>query len=128
METNIRLNIGEFLDRMSISLHKVQKIGQESYPEFIRFCEELLINIPNENFEEIIGGLRELYEVNGEIWNLESDLRKGKERELGLQEVGRRALLIRDWNGKRITIQNKLIEKFGGFKNIKKDHASEKNV
>ena len=55
---------------------------------------------------------------------MESDIRKGKEEELGLEEVGRRALAIRDWNKKRILIQNEIIEKFGGFKNIKKDHRS----
>jgi len=117
--------IGEFLDRLSIQLHKVQKIGSESYPEFVKYIEEFLLEIPSENFEEIIKGFRELYKFNGEIWKLESDIRKGKEKELGLEEVGRRALKIRDWNNKRIAVQNKLIEKFGGFKNIKKNHRSE---
>lgn len=125
METNIKLNIGEFLDRMSISVHKTQKIGKECYPEFLRFCEELLLNIPIEKFEEIIKGFRQLYFVNGEIWKLESDLRKGKEKKLGLSEVGRRAIKIREWNKKRVTEQNRLIRLFGGYENIKKDHASE---
>lgn len=48
-----------------------------------------------------------------------------KKKELGLEEVGRRALAIRDLNSKRIVIQNKIVEKFGGFKNIKKNHRSE---
>ena len=121
----MELNMGEFLDKLSISLHKAQKIGSESYPEFIRYAEELLLKIPLENFEEIIKSLRELYEINGEIWKLESDIRKGKEEELGLEEVGRRALAIRNWNNKRIGVQNNLINKFGGFRNIKKDHLSE---
>lgn len=120
----MEMNLGEFLDRMSIVIHKAQKIGSESYPEFIKFCEEFLLETPTKNFEEIIKALRELYEINGEIWKLESDIRKGKEKELGLQEVGRRALAIRDWNSKRVAVQNKIAKKFGGFKNIKKDHRS----
>lgn len=119
------MTIGEFIDRISIQLHKVQKIGPESYPEFVKLVEELLLETPSENFEEVIKGLRKLYDINGEIWKLESDLRQGKEKKLGLREVGKRAILIRDKNNKRIAEQNRLIEIFGGFKNIKKDHASE---
>jgi len=121
----MEMNLGEFLDRLSIQLHKTQKIGEESYPEFMKCIEEFLLKIPKENFEEVIKAFRGLYRINGEIWKLESDIRKGKEKELGLQEVGKRALEIRDWNNKRLKVQNNVIEKFGGFKNIKKDHRSE---
>ena len=118
------MTIGEFLDRLSIQIHKVQKIGPECYPEFVKLTEELLLETPADKFEEVIKGIRELYKINGEIWSLESDLRQGKEGKLGLKEVGKRAIQIRDLNNKRIAEQNRLIEIFGGFKNIKKDHAS----
>jgi hypothetical protein len=59
------------------------------------------------------------------IWSLESDLRKGKEGKMTLREVGKRAIAIRNLNNKRVAEQNRLVEIFGGFKNIKKDHASE---
>jgi len=120
----MEMTIGEFLDKISIQLHKVEKIGPEAYPEFVKLTEELLLKTPVENFEEVIKGIRELYRVNGETWKLESDIRKGKEKELGLKEVGKRAIKIRGWNGKRVAEQNRLIEIFGGFKNLKKDHAS----
>ena len=118
------MTIGEFVDRLSILTHKVQKIGEESYPEFIRYVEELLLKTPIEHIEEFIKSIRTLYEINGQIWVLESDLRKGKEGRLGLKEVGKRAIQIRNWNHKRIAEQNRLINIFGGFKNIKKDHIS----
>ena len=120
----MEMTIGEFLDRISIQIHKVQKIGEESYPEFIKLIEELLLETPVENFEEVIKGIRELYRINGEIWKLESDLRKGKEKKLGLRECGKRAIKIRNWNNKRVAEQNRLVDIFGGFKNIKKDHAA----
>ena len=119
------MTIGEFIDRLSIQTHKVQKIGVESYPECVKLVEELLLKTPVEGFEEVIKSFRELYRINGEIWKLESDLRQGKEGTLGLKEVGKRAIMIRDLNGKRIAEQNRLIGIFGGFKNIKKDHLSE---
>lgn len=121
----MEMTIGEFIDRLSILTHKVQKIGEECYPEFIHLVEELLLKTPIKGFEKIIKSFRELYRINGEMWSLESDLRKGKEKKLGLREIGKRAIQIRNLNSKRIAEQNRLIEIFGGFKTIKKDHASE---
>jgi len=57
---------------------------------------------------------------------LESDIRGGKENLLGLEEVGRRAIMIRDLNKKRVALRNKIIEETGiGFKDVKVNHASE---
>lgn len=121
----MEMTIGEFLDKISIQLHKVEKIGAESYPEFVKLTEELLLKTPADKFEEVIKGIRELYRINGEIWKLESDLRRGREGKMTMRDVGKRAIKIRDWNNKRIAEQNRLIEIFGGYRNIKKDHASE---
>ena len=121
----MEMSFGEYIDRLSIHLHKIQKIGPECYPEFVHLIQELLLKTPIKNFEEIIKSLRKLYEINGEIWKRESDLRKGKEKKLGLAEIGKRAIQIRDWNNKRIAEQNRINKLFGGFLNIKKDHISE---
>jgi len=67
-----------------------------------------------------------LFEINGKIWSLESDIRLGKETELGLEEVGRRALQIRDHNKVRIQYKNELNLKYNeGFEEIKVNHSSE---
>ena len=113
----MEMYLGEFLDRLSILLHKAQKIGPESYPEFVKRIEYLLLKVPDENFSEIVKTFRELYYINGEMWKLESDIRLNQEKDLGLPEVGRRAILIREWNNKRIITQNKAIKLFGGFEN-----------
>lgn len=117
--------IGEFLDRMSILLHKVQKIGPNAYPEFIKYVEKFLLEINLSNFNEAIKGFRSLYDINGKIWYLEADLRKNKEKKLGNAEIGKRAIAIRNLNNKRIKEQNRLVKLFGGYPNIKKDHLSE---
>lgn len=64
--------------------------------------------------------------ANIKISILESDIRKGKEAELGLEEVGRRALEIRDINKERVALKNALKDIFqDGFKDIKVKHRSE---
>lgn len=69
--------------------------------------------------------LRDLCKVNSEIWDLEAAIRQGKEGELGLEEVGRRALAIRDKNKERIAIKNNISECVGDFIEVKGNHASE---
>lgn len=46
--------------------------------------------------------------VSNRIFHLEMKMREGGEAELGLEEVGRRALLIRDLNGERVEMINGL--------------------
>ena len=63
--------------------------------------------------------------ANIKISILESDIRKGKEDELGLEEVGRRSLQIRDINGESVALKNTLKDIFkDGFTDIKVKHRS----
>jgi len=64
--------------------------------------------------------------ANIKISTLEADIRQGKEAELGLEEVGRRALQIRDINKERVALKNALKDIFkDGFKDVKVKHRSE---
>ena len=49
------------------------------------------------------------------------------EAELPLEEIGRRAILIRDWNNKRVAIKNHIAEqlKTDQVRETKTDHLSE---
>ena len=64
--------------------------------------------------------------VNLKISLLEADIRQGKEAELGLEEVGRRALLIRDLNKERVALKNHLNEVLdpGAAPDVKVAHRS----
>ena len=76
----MKMQTGEVLDRLSILLHKVEKIGSaECYREFFAYAKEVLMNFDLKRIDILIDTVRALYEVNGRIWNLEADLRKGKE-------------------------------------------------
>ena len=67
-----------------------------------------------------------MIEINGKIWDLESDIRKGKEQELGLEEVGRRSIQIRGFNKIRVGYKNEMVNLYSeGFEDIKMNHASE---
>lgn len=74
--------------------------------------------------------LSDLYTVNGKIWDLEHQLRSGLEDSLPLSEIGRRAIKIRNLNGMRVKIKNKICVLFGEkvFEEIKIDHISEDGI
>lgn len=78
------------------------------------------------DFAHIQTELAQLKAVHQQIWALESDIRQGKEHNLGLEEIGRRALEIRDWNNQRVKLKNLMAAKLHcTVREIKKDHASE---
>lgn len=116
--------IGEILDRYSIAILKKERANAENQQEIEDLTKEIesYKSTHNEFVEELIG---KLIEINGKIWDLESDIRKGKEGELGLEEVGRRAIKIREFNKIRVGYKNDTVEVFGeGYKDIKMNHAS----
>ena len=70
--------------------------------------------------------LQHLYEIHSEIWNLESELKSGAESNLPLDEIGRRAIKIRDWNNRRIALKNTMAEKLQcNVREIKQEHLSQ---
>jgi hypothetical protein len=69
-----------------------------------------------------------LFIVNHRIWELEADIRGGREDELVLEEVGRRAISIRNLNKERITIKNEINRRFDSdnyWEEEKVNHRSE---
>jgi len=65
-----------------------------------------------------------LFTHNSAIWKLESAIRQGKEDSLAKDEIGARALEIRDLNRRRCAVKNLITERLGGFQQAKTDHAS----
>lgn len=64
--------------------------------------------------------------TNLKIWHLEEAIRQGREGELGLEEVGRRALEIRSLNAERVALVNgiNVVLDPGAFPDRKVNHAS----
>jgi chromosome segregation ATPase len=117
----MKMPISEIADRYSIVLLKHERIENANLSKELKIYRKEL----DKYKKDIDSFIKRLYEINGEIWDLESDIRKGKEKLLGLEEVGRRAIHIREKNKKRISIKNEMVEKYEeGFKDIKMNHAS----
>ena len=115
----------ELLDRASI-----EKLKEERIPNYKSSFKNDALNyvvnlVDRTDLSKLFFLFDDLYEWNGKIWDLESDIRKGKEGELGLEEVGRRAIQIREFNNERIKVKNQIAEEFGGYKEVKHNHASE---
>jgi hypothetical protein len=116
----MKISIGEMIDRYSICKLKSERGNLDNTKEM---CD-LLNEISTYEGTEIY--LNQLYELHGKIWDLESDIRSGNENILGLEEVGRRAILLRDMNKIRIGIKNEINSKYNeGYVEIKVNHGSE---
>lgn len=122
----MEMPLSEILDRMSIIKLKIERIGEPHLKAEYEEYKNALIDYEKRGVKIDPNWMLELYEKNSQIWDLESDIRKGKEGEMGLEEVGRRAIAIREINKKRISIKNKIVKETGsGFKDVKMNHASE---
>ena len=117
----MKMSIGDIVDRYSICKLKTERLGLDNSKELSELKSEIDL------YDGINEFVDKLYDINGQIWDLESDIRKGNEDVLGLEEVGRRAIQIRGYNGIRVGYKNDINSKYNeGFVEIKMNHGSEK--
>jgi hypothetical protein len=111
----------ELFDRLAIA--EVKWIKTASNKEELDWYRS---QVENFDLSKIQSQFQSLIEIHKTIWALESDLKSGLENKLGLEEIGRRAILIRDHNNKRVSVKNSIAELLGcNIREIKKDHLSE---
>ena len=114
----------ELVDRFAIAKLKFYKTNGANQEEFEFYKQQL--GISGHDIAEINIELQQLYDIHTQIWNLEAQLKSGKESELSLEELGRRAILIRNLNNQRIQLKNSMAKQLGcSVREIKKDHLSE---
>ena len=119
---------GDILDRFSIATLKKERIAlASSHEEFELFKKgyiELLATHEGDA-EFIKGKFEQLLEVNGQIWDLENELRQGH-IDNEIMKIGERAISIRKINARRIGLCNEVNQHFNeGVENVKKYHISE---
>ena len=118
---NIKFPLIELLDRLVISKIKIDK-GIDSSLEFNFYNNQA----KEHNLSAVSNLLDELEIVHRNIWALEAELKSGKEQLLPLEELGRRAIAIRDLNNQRIKIKNAMAEILHDpIRELKKDHLSQ---
>ena len=111
----------ELVDRLAIAEIKFKRT-KANEEELLWYMNQAL----RIDLSLIVDEYEQLKEIHNEIWELEGLLKTGREAELGLEEIGRRAIAIRDHNNKRVALKNIIAEKLGcAVREIKKDHLSE---
>ena len=117
-------NLGDLIDKLSILTRKIYFGDEDSISEH-RYLEHGLKAYGIEG--KLITNVMRITTINGEIWNLENEIRNGGENKFTAEEIGHRAIKIRDLNRKRIDYKNKLTELHRtGFKENKVMHRSER--
>ncbi len=109
---------GEIADRYTILRMKAAK-APELLSELSKYSEEIV----RLNIMRIWPLVLILMEMNAKIWMLEADIRNGKE--MPLEEVGKRALAIRDLNKNRVLAKAEIDKIFKVTPDVKVDHASQ---
>jgi hypothetical protein len=112
----------DLADRLTILLLKVAH-GLDMCAELDAYRHEFRAYWAIPGVDDVV---MDLFLANAAIWQLEWQVRQGREGELGLEEVGRRALAIRDHNAERIRLKNRIADLTGSpFREWKTAHASE---
>jgi len=97
----------ELVDRYCIAKLKFEKLGNNK-PE-LDFYTDQLSQIGIDNIQE---ELIQLTDIHRRIWSMEDDFKKYTvELQYSLEEVGRRAIEIRNINGERYIIKNRIADK-----------------
>lgn len=120
---------GDIVDRLCIAQLKAERIASpEAKREFREFWEAiftLLLIYPDFPWWPTIS---DMYDIHKRIWEMEADIRQGK-LDHDEMEVGRRAIILRDLNRKRIEIKNYINMTLGEeAREQKKDHLSQGDV
>jgi hypothetical protein len=116
----IRFPVIELIDRLAIADVKFKRTGAN---------QEELTWYMNQATEFDLAQIEDLYinlvEIHNQIWMLEAELKSGCEDQLPLEEIGRRAIAIRNHNNQRIALKNAIAQRLGcGVREIKQDHLS----
>jgi len=117
--------VPEVADRYTIALLKIERLdaSEIDVPEMQRQIDYYKegLDLDNPDLADLVD---KLYHVNGLMWDAEHAIRKGQDEGLGLEEIGKRAIRIRDLNRDRMKVKNDIIDLTGdGFKDAKMNYA-----
>lgn len=119
----------ELIDRLCIARVKFERTSggnQDELDWYEARYQELIADLLPEQLAQLQNDIAEITKIHNRIWDLEWQLKSGVEHLLELDEIGRRAIAIRDWNNRRITYKNSIAALFGlKLREIKTDHLSD---
>ena len=106
--------LSDICDRFTILQLKTERLPEDNtiVELFAIFTEELgqrISGLGENTRKKVLALVKQLYDANAATWDLEADLRAGKMDEATqLEEIGRRAIAIRESNKKRLSIKNRI--------------------
>jgi hypothetical protein len=117
----MKFPIIEIVDRYAIAVVKHEKTNSANQEELNFYLDQI-----NEvGISPSDPKLVELIEHHRYVWSLEDDFKKAKIDNLPLEEIGRRALYIRDIGYRRVDLKNDFAELLNDpVREIKKDHIT----
>lgn len=116
----MKMPMSEILDRYTITKLKSERTEEDVTEELAAYESE--IKAKNADPTAIQSFIDRLYKVNGDLWDVEGDIRKGVD--MPLEEVGRLALKVRDLNCERNGVKAEVVDAFAeGFKEIKVNYT-----
>ena len=120
------LPVLELIDRLCIARVKHARTQGANQVE-LDWYEDKFQQLPQS--AELDEDIQAMTDIHHAIWDLEWQLKSGVEQMLSLQEIGRRAITIRDHNNKRIAYKNSVASILGHpVKEIKHDHLADGTV
>ena len=120
---NVLFPTVELIDRYTIAMVKFCKTNGQNQEELNYYK----VQVDQLSLSQISDDIKRLQHIHEQIWLLESELKSGRENELPLEEIGRRAIVIRNWNNQRIAVKNRIADVLGKdlVREIKRNHLSE---
>ena len=120
------LPVLELIDRLCIARVKHARTNGANQIE-LDWYEDKFRQLPQS--PELDSDIQTMTDIHHAIWDLEWQLKSGVEQMLSLQEIGRRAIAIRDFNNKRIAYKNSIASILGHpVREIKQDHLADGTV
>lgn len=125
--TNIHMSLGDAIDRITILSRKIH-FGEDGATKEFTYLTEAIDSIGLKLSGAMLAAIIRITMANIDIWNLENEIRclGDPVAKFGLEEIGRRAMLIRDLNKKRVQNKNEINRLTGlGFREFKSHHRSQ---
>lgn len=117
----------ELVDRLCIARVKHGRTQGANQAELDWYENQFALLSGTVHDQELLAhNVASLTAIHQDIWDLEWQLKSGVEQQLSLEEIGRRAIRIRDHNNRRIAFKNSLATLLAQdpVREIKVDHLS----
>jgi hypothetical protein len=122
----IPMPMSELCDRLTISILKLRRLTDDQADKAaLRKQIDYYRKGIDETDTQLLTLIEALERENGRIWDAEHNIRRGLDDAVPLEEIGRRALVIRDINMKRVAVKNSIAQHTGQaeFVDVKMNYA-----